>query len=319
MKNATKQCFVISPIGEPGSNTRSHADKVLTLLVEPAMKALGIEPIRADRLDKPGRITNQMFTEIFKADLCISVLTGHNPNVFYELAIAQSINKPVIVLITKEEELPFDIKDLRCIKYDLENDSLQTHVNTIIKFAKSFEENNWKVDDIFQPYRHLTDFFVDPEVIAAHQNIHRFCQRAKGYWWSIGADPQSIGIVEFKHEETINTLELIGRAYDAAGQLLATWETIVSCIHPKKQTLYYYWDGEWTTRPNDHNEGFGEITFFDSADDFVTGKGEFFDRRLSSVKSTTMKRSDFRRCSTQEVTAIKEHRIPTLVRKKLKT
>lgn len=313
-----KRCFVISPIGEPGSKTRLHADKVLNLLLQPAMEALAIDLIRADHLAKPGRITDQMFTEIFKADLCIAVLTGHNPNVFYELAIAQSINKPLIVLIAKGEELPFDIKDLRCIKYELESGSPQIHINTIIDFVKSYEHDNWKVDDIFRSYRHLTDFFINPDAVVAHRNIHRFCQRASGYWWSAGAEPRSIGIVEFKHEEAINAIELAGRVYDAAGKLLATWESIASCVHPKKQTFYYYWNGEWTARVNDHNEGFGEITFFDAAGDFLTGKGEFFDRQLGNVKSTTMKRADFQRCSKQEVVAIKEDKFQTLVRKKLR-
>ena len=48
----------------------------------------------------------------------IALLTGYNPNVFYELAVAQCAGRPVIVMAEKGLELPFDIHDLRCVYYD---------------------------------------------------------------------------------------------------------------------------------------------------------------------------------------------------------
>ena len=139
-----KTCFVISPIGDENSVQRAHTDKVLHSIIMPAMKALNMQAFRADQLDKPGKITDQMFTEIFKADLCIAVLTGHNPNVFYELAIAQSDKKPVIILISKTDELPFDIKDLRSIFYDIESNSFEPVINRLVSYVNSFEKDNWK-------------------------------------------------------------------------------------------------------------------------------------------------------------------------------
>jgi len=38
----SKRCFVISPIGEEGSDVRKHADDVFDYLIEPAMKECGI-------------------------------------------------------------------------------------------------------------------------------------------------------------------------------------------------------------------------------------------------------------------------------------
>ena len=85
----SKKCFVISPIGAPGSQIREDADAVFDYFIEPAMSDAGIEAIRSDHLEKPGRITEQMFREVIEADVCVAVLTGYNPNVFYELAVAQ--------------------------------------------------------------------------------------------------------------------------------------------------------------------------------------------------------------------------------------
>lgn len=47
------------------------------------------------------------------------VLTGNNPNVYYELGIAESAARPIIVLRHRGDDVPFDVKDVRFIEYDL--------------------------------------------------------------------------------------------------------------------------------------------------------------------------------------------------------
>jgi len=86
-----------------------------------------------------------MFRSIVSEDLCIAVLTGHNPNVFYELAVAQCARKPVIILMEKGTALPFDIRDLRCVYYDLKPRPLaeRLYVNEIIGHISHFEASHW--------------------------------------------------------------------------------------------------------------------------------------------------------------------------------
>jgi len=55
----TKACFVITPIGEEGSNERKHADAMLRHLITPVLELFGITPIRADKIGKPGHMTNR--------------------------------------------------------------------------------------------------------------------------------------------------------------------------------------------------------------------------------------------------------------------
>ena len=146
-----KRCFVISPIGEEGSPTREHANDVYDYIIEPAMSACGIKAFRSDHLREPGKISDQMFSSILNDDLCVAVLTGQNPNVFYELAIAQAAARPVIILLEKGETLPFDIHDLRCVYYDLKPRSLfeKDYVNEIVDHVCSLEESGWKVGTPF--------------------------------------------------------------------------------------------------------------------------------------------------------------------------
>jgi hypothetical protein len=148
-----KKCFVISPIGQEGSKERKEADQVFKYIIQPATKSCNIEARRSDQLDLPGKISEQMFDELHSADLCIAVLTGKNPNVYYELAVAQSANRPVIILIRKGEQLPFDVSDFRCITYDFDPDSRSVYKHKVIDFIREIETAGWKETDIFLKYR----------------------------------------------------------------------------------------------------------------------------------------------------------------------
>ena len=114
-----RKCFVISPIGEEGSKIRQHADDVYEFIIEPALKHFNIEPIRSDKIHETGKISNQIYNAIQTNDLCIVVLSFDNPNVFYELAVAQCAVRPVIILIEEGNKLPFDIQDERSVFYNL--------------------------------------------------------------------------------------------------------------------------------------------------------------------------------------------------------
>ncbi len=142
-----KRCFVISPIGDEGSAIREHADDVFEFIIQPAMEELGLLAYRADHSQQLGRITDHMFRSILEDDLCIAVLTSYNPNVFYELAIAQSAARPVIILIEKGQSIPFDIRDLRAVEYDLKPRPLRdkVYVKQIIELVRKLEAANWTV------------------------------------------------------------------------------------------------------------------------------------------------------------------------------
>ena len=84
-----KTCFVISPIGNEASEVREHADDVFEYIIKPATERSGFRALRGDHESKPGVITEQMYDSILGDDLIVAVLTYFNPNVFYEIAIAE--------------------------------------------------------------------------------------------------------------------------------------------------------------------------------------------------------------------------------------
>ena len=112
-------CFVVSPIGEADSETRKRSDAVFKFIITPAARDSNLTALRADHLSSPGMITNQVISHILEDRMVVADLTDHNANVFYELALRHAFRKPVVLLILKDQKLPFDVHGLRTIYYDL--------------------------------------------------------------------------------------------------------------------------------------------------------------------------------------------------------
>ena len=108
--------YVICSIGAEGDPIRKRADELCDYVVAPVAAASELSVARSDRDPTPGQITTQILQGILDATVVVADLTGRNPNVFYELAFAQSFGKPTILLVDKAETLPFDARNERVIE-----------------------------------------------------------------------------------------------------------------------------------------------------------------------------------------------------------
>ncbi|MDR2005379.1 MAG: hypothetical protein LBQ74_20335 [Prevotella sp.] len=142
-KEDKKVCFVISPIGEEGSETRERSDQILKHIITEPVKQLGYDVIRADKISEPGIITTQIIEYIVNAELVVADLTERNPNVFYELAVRHAVRKPLVQMIRKGDVIPFDVAATRIIQFDLHNlDSVAAAKEEIFSQVKSIETGN---------------------------------------------------------------------------------------------------------------------------------------------------------------------------------
>jgi len=103
--------FMLSPFGDPFDG---YFHKVL----KPGLKEYGHKLVRADESYAPGVIIHSIFQSILDSDIVVADITRRNPNVFYELGIAHSYAKQVIIIAQSTDELPFDVQHMRCIDYD---------------------------------------------------------------------------------------------------------------------------------------------------------------------------------------------------------
>ncbi len=85
--------------------------------IRPVVESEGLSCIKADDIVSTGLITWDIWEKINRARFIIADLTGKNPNVFYELGIAHTLGKEVILITQTMEDIPFDLKALRCIVY----------------------------------------------------------------------------------------------------------------------------------------------------------------------------------------------------------
>src|ERR1700722_18482370 len=110
---AEKQtCFVISPFG-------GWFDSYYDGVFAPAIASAGLHSCRADDLYRPSSIVHDIWAYVQKARVLLADLTGKNPNVLYELGLAHAIGKPVIMITQVLDDVPFDLRNLRVITYDL--------------------------------------------------------------------------------------------------------------------------------------------------------------------------------------------------------
>lgn len=84
-----------------------------------ACKDAGFNCVRSDDKFIVGDILRHTIELILKSQVIIALMDGRNPNVFYEIGIAHSAGKPVILIAdnSKIDEIPFNLKSNRFIFY----------------------------------------------------------------------------------------------------------------------------------------------------------------------------------------------------------
>jgi hypothetical protein len=138
---ADKTCFVIAPIGEAESETRKRSDQVLNHVITPAVQQFGYAPLRADHISEPGLISNKVIQHIVNDPLVVADLTGHNPNVFYELALRHALRSPLVQIMQAGEQIPFDVAGTRTIYVDHQDlDSVANAKEEIVKQVTAIEK-----------------------------------------------------------------------------------------------------------------------------------------------------------------------------------
>ncbi len=112
-------CFVISPIGEEGTEIFQEYTDLFELIITPAMEVFDIDVARGDHFVSEERIDDSVIAKIQDADICICDISVPNPNVYYELGRRDETGKPVILLKRKGSSAsPVDIATRRFIEYD---------------------------------------------------------------------------------------------------------------------------------------------------------------------------------------------------------
>ena len=159
-----KRCFVISPIGDTGTDIRKNADQLYQHIIKPVCEKCGFAAQRVDEFNTPDSITQEILEALNDYDLVIADLTGHNPNVFFEIGYRARSQKPIIHLKRKDEIIPFDVSTIHTFEYDL------TDLDMVTATKDRLEQviKNFKYDEAKEPKKANNNF--ENNIIVASLN-----------------------------------------------------------------------------------------------------------------------------------------------------
>ena len=85
--------------------------------IQRAADNVGLRCRRADDIWENVAIIQDVVALIDRSRIVVCDCTGRNPNVFYEVGIAHTLGREVILITQNEHDIPFDLRHLRYIHY----------------------------------------------------------------------------------------------------------------------------------------------------------------------------------------------------------
>ncbi len=130
LANRTDRTIYVEPLFTRPNYSQDGADVFVLMPFTPELKAVyddhlkkvcnncKLSVARADDFFNTHDVMTDVWAAIYRSRIVIAECSGRNPNVFYELGIAHTIGKPVVLITQSEDDVPFDIRHRRYIKYD---------------------------------------------------------------------------------------------------------------------------------------------------------------------------------------------------------
>ena len=125
------RCFIVMPFSLEWSDdvNRTLSDEC---------KAMAVQPVRGDDVFTPTDILVDIWHSLNGADFVIADITGRNPNVLYELGIAHTLAKPVLIISRNAADIPIDLSTRRVILYGQSEGDWREDLG--IKVSKAIKE-----------------------------------------------------------------------------------------------------------------------------------------------------------------------------------
>src|ERR1700730_8550003 len=158
--------FVLLPFKSPFD---SYYDEI----IRPAAKLAGLETRKADEIYSTGPIIQDIWTQIWAATVVVADVTEKNPNVNYELGICHTLGVPTVIITQSFDDVPFDYRHRRCIKYDTKDvewqrklkKSITQTLRQVLAGKDLFPELTWPYDTLpTRPEQNLATLIIAADV-----------------------------------------------------------------------------------------------------------------------------------------------------------
>ncbi len=89
-------------------------------IIKPAVEGAGLTCIRGDEIERTGTLNGNIFKTLQRAGLVVADITAPNPNVYYELGVADTLGKEsfVIYQVGTEKKIAADKEGIHYYAYD---------------------------------------------------------------------------------------------------------------------------------------------------------------------------------------------------------
>ncbi len=109
------EVFIVMPFGEQWS------EAVYQDMFKPAIEDAGFAASRGDSIVRVGDLSTNVWRSITQAGLIVADVSVPNPNVYYEIGLADALGKDVFLFKQKAAPLPADFGGVHYYPYDLED------------------------------------------------------------------------------------------------------------------------------------------------------------------------------------------------------
>jgi len=107
------EVFVVMPFGQ------SWSDDVYTKFFELGVRDAGFTEVRGDSIVRVGDLSTNVWKSITQAGVIVAEVSVPNPNVYYEIGLADALGKPVFLFKQRNATLPADFGRVHYYEYDL--------------------------------------------------------------------------------------------------------------------------------------------------------------------------------------------------------
>jgi hypothetical protein len=109
------EVFVVMPFSQPWS------DDVFNKMFTPGIEDAGFMVSRGDSIVRVGDLSTNVWVSITQAGLIVAEVSVPNPNVYYEIGLADALGKPVFLFKQQNVTLPADFGGVHYYNYDLDD------------------------------------------------------------------------------------------------------------------------------------------------------------------------------------------------------
>lgn len=143
-------CYVVMPFSGTSTLDELGWKSVFDKIFKHTFEVLGLECIRSEV--RAGSILQNVISNIHRADIVLADLTDNKPNVLYELGIAHSITKKVVMVTQRINEVPSDLKPYGIVTYkaDPSNEEMRRFQKDIMEARKKVYDLRTQSSPVFQ-------------------------------------------------------------------------------------------------------------------------------------------------------------------------